>query len=40
MTQIYNDLHQFTDYIEPINLSLHQYLLLSAEPTLIHTQRL
>lgn len=37
MTKIYNDLHQFTDYVEPINLSLHQYLLLSEEPTLIQT---
>ncbi|VBB09215.1 metallo-beta-lactamase [Lucifera butyrica] len=37
MTKIYNDLYQFTNYIEPINLSLHQYLLLSAEPALIHT---
>ena len=37
MTKIYNDLRQFTDYVEPINLSLHQYLLLSEEPTLIQT---
>lgn len=37
MTTIYNDLHQFTEYLEPVNLSLHQYLLLTEEPVLIHT---
>jgi flavorubredoxin len=37
MTTIYNDLHQFTEFIEPANLSLHQYLLLAEEPILVHT---
>jgi len=37
MTEIYSDLYQFTDYIPPIQLSLHQYLLLTEEPILIHT---
>jgi flavorubredoxin len=37
MSTIYNDLHQFTEYIPPINLSLHQYLLLTEDPALIHT---
>ncbi len=37
MTTIYNGLHQFTEYLEPVNLSLHQYLLLTEEPALIHT---
>ena len=37
MTEIYSDLYQFTDYILPIQLSLHQYLLLTEEPILIHT---
>jgi len=37
MTKIYTDLHQFTDYVQPIDLSLHQYLLLTAEPALIQT---
>ena len=37
MSTIYTDLHQFTEYIPPINLSLHQYLLLTEEPALIHT---
>jgi len=37
MTTIFNDLHQFTEYIAPINLSIHQYLLLTEEPVLIHT---
>ena len=34
MTQIYPDLYQFTDVIEPIKLSMHQYLLLTDEPVL------
>ncbi|MHB1347808.1 MAG: oxygen-binding di-iron domain-containing protein [Candidatus Humimicrobiaceae bacterium] len=34
---IYSDLYQFTDYIPPVQLSLHQYLLLIEEPILIHT---
>ena len=37
MNEIYNDLYQFTYYIPPIQLSLHQYLLLTEEPILIHT---
>lgn len=37
MTTIYNDLQQFTEYLETVNLSLHQYLLLTEEPALIHT---
>ena len=37
MTPVYKDLYQFTDYIAPIQLSLHQYLLLTQEPVLIHT---
>jgi Uncharacterized flavoproteins len=37
MTAIYKDLNQFTEFIEPANLSLHQYLLLTKEPILIHT---
>lgn len=37
MSVIYQDLHQFTEYIPPITLSLHQYLLLTEEPALIHT---
>jgi flavorubredoxin len=37
MPTIYDDLYQFTDYIEPINLSFNQYLLLTEEPVLIHT---
>jgi len=37
MTQIYPDLYQFTDTIEPMKLSMHQYLLLTEEPVLIQT---
>ncbi|MBC3802902.1 MBL fold metallo-hydrolase [Acetobacterium fimetarium] len=37
MTKIYDNLFQFTDYIQPYQLSLHQYLLLTEEPILIHT---
>ncbi|MFV0343176.1 MAG: hypothetical protein ACK5JH_09870 [Anaerocolumna sp.] len=37
MTKIYNGLFQFTDVIEPIKLSMHQYILLSDEPVLIQT---
>ncbi len=37
MTEIYKDLYQFTDVLEPIKLSMHQYLLLSDEPVLIQT---
>lgn len=37
MIPIYNDLYQFNSYVEPIDLTFNQYLLLSDEPTLIHT---
>ncbi|SHK84970.1 hypothetical protein SAMN02745136_03509 [Anaerocolumna jejuensis DSM 15929] len=37
MTQIYPNLYQFTDVLEPIKLSMHQYLLLADEPILIQT---
>lgn len=37
MTQIYPNLYQFTDVLEPIKLSMHQYLLLTDEPILIQT---
>ncbi len=37
MTEIYKDLYQFTDILEPIKLSMHQYLLLTDEPVLIQT---
>lgn len=37
MTQIYKELYQFTDVIEPIKLSMHQYLLLAEEPILVQT---
>lgn len=31
------DLHQFSSYIPPINLTFHQYLLATTEPLLVHT---
>ena len=31
------DLHLFTDYMQPVNLSFNQYLLLTEEPVLFHT---
>ena len=31
------DLHLFTDYMQPDNLSFNQYLLLTGEPVLFHT---
>ena len=37
MTKIYQDLYQFTDMLEPVKLSMHQYLLLTKEPILIQT---
>lgn len=37
MVLIYEDLHQFSSYAAPINLSFHQYLLLADEPVLVHT---
>lgn len=37
MQPIYQDLLQFSNYIPPINLSFHQYLLSGNEPLLVHT---
>lgn len=37
MSIIYENLHQFSSYILPINLTFHQYLLLTDEPLLVHT---
>ena len=37
MSIIDQDLHQFSTYIQQINLSFHQYLLLTDEPLLVHT---
>lgn len=37
MTQIYKELYQFTEVLEPIKLSMHQYLLLTNEPVLVQT---
>ncbi|MDP4159360.1 MAG: MBL fold metallo-hydrolase, partial [Bacillota bacterium] len=37
MSTIVQDLFQFSTYIPPINLSFHQYLLLTDEPLLVHT---
>jgi flavorubredoxin len=37
MSAIYEDLYQFSSYIPPIDLSFHQYLLLTEEPVLVHT---
>jgi len=37
MSIINQDLHQFSTYIQPINLSFHQYLLATDEPLLLHT---
>lgn len=37
MTNIYKDLYQFSSYVPPINLTFHQYLLLTDEPILVHT---
>lgn len=37
MTFISKDLYQFNSYVEPINLTFHQYLLLGNEPLLVHT---
>ncbi|WP_297423222.1 MBL fold metallo-hydrolase [Clostridium sp.] len=37
MAVIYNNLYQFSNYVQPINLTFHQYLLLTDEPLLIHT---
>jgi flavorubredoxin len=37
MATIYENLHQFSSYVPPIDLSFHQYLLLTEEPLLVHT---
>ena len=37
MTEIIKDLYQFTEVMEPIKLSVHQYLLMTNEPVLIQT---
>ncbi|MDW8802916.1 MBL fold metallo-hydrolase [Clostridium sp. A1-XYC3] len=36
-SNIYEDLHQFSSYVPPIDLTFHQYLLLADEPILVHT---
>ena len=35
--RIFKDLHQFSTYVPPINLTFHQYLLLTDQPLLVHT---
>jgi hypothetical protein len=37
MTSIYKDLHQFSSYVAPIDITFHQYLLLADESVLVHT---
>ena len=37
MQNIYEDLHQFSSYVTPIDLTFHQYLLLTDQPLLVHT---
>lgn len=37
MSAVAQDLHQFSNYLPPINLSFHQYLLKTEEPLLVHT---
>lgn len=37
MPLIYDDLHQFSSYVTPIDLSFHQYLLLAKDSVLVHT---
>lgn len=37
MSSIYENLYQFSSYIAPIDLTFHQYLLLTDEPLLVHT---
>jgi len=37
MSSIYEDLHQFSSYVSPIDLTFHQYLLLADESVLVHT---
>lgn len=37
MAFINQDLYQFSDYLQQINLTFHQYLILGEEPLLVHT---
>ena len=37
MNTIYDNLFQFSNYVRPIDLTFHQYLLASSEPLLVHT---
>ena len=37
MAVISQDLYQFSNYLQQINLTFHQYLLLGDEPLLVHT---
>lgn len=37
MLKIYDNLYQFTTYVQPIDLTFHQYLINSEEPLLVHT---
>lgn len=37
MKNICDDLHQFSSYVPQIDLTFHQYLLLTDEPLLVHT---
>lgn len=37
MKQIYKDVYQFTEVLEPMRLSIHQYLLMTDEPILVQT---
>lgn len=37
MLTIDQDFYQFSTYIPPIDLSFHQYLLITQEPLLVHT---
>jgi len=37
MLTIYENLYQFSSYVQPIDLTFHQYLLLADEAILIHT---
>jgi flavorubredoxin len=37
MQNIYEDLYQFSSYVPQIDLTFHQYLLLTDQPLLVHT---
>lgn len=37
MESVYKDLYRFSSYVEPIDLTFNQYLLLSEESILVHT---